>query len=45
METLPPDPAWKVVRDKSVKMSTRITYFAVYAYLRSCEIIDYWFPV
>lgn len=39
------DLTWKAVNDKSVKMSLRLTYFAFYVYIRSCDIIDYWFPV
>lgn len=45
MDARPIDLTWNTVRDKSAKMSARVSYFAVYIYMRSCEIIDYWFPV
>ena len=39
------DLALKVVRDPEIKMSQRVLSFGLYTFLRSCEVIDYWFPV
>jgi len=37
--------AYLAIWDKSVKTSTRVSVAMFYVYLRTCEIIDYWFPV
>ena len=34
-----------MVRDSETKMSTRVMYFMYYMTIRTCEIIDWWFPV
>ena len=39
------DTSWQVVRSRDIKMSLRIQCLVLYAYLRFCDIIDYWFPV
>lgn len=39
------DHAWKVVTSRTVKMSLRVQSLVIYAYMRFCDIVDYWFPV
>jgi hypothetical protein len=33
-----------MVRDSETKTSTRVMYFLYYMAIRTCEIIDWWFP-
>lgn len=39
------DLAWKAWCDKRGKTSHRVLSLGLYAFIRACEIIDYWFPV
>jgi hypothetical protein len=34
-----------VMRNKEYKTSDRLIAIVVYLFLRTCEVIDYWFPI
>lgn len=37
--------SYTMVHDKSTKTSDRVVALAMYIFLRTCDIIDYWFPI
>lgn len=34
-----------IAKDDSFQMSRRLMSLVLYSFIRTCEIIDYWFPV
>lgn len=48
MELFPPDTknfAWKAWQDAQEKTSTRLVCLVIYGFFRTCEFVDWLFPV